>query len=44
MVITKFIGGAREVEMDAVAKNGKVQSYICLEKKTRFISKLDDKK
>lgn len=25
MVITKFVGGAREVEVDAVAKDGKVE-------------------
>ena len=25
VVITKFVEGAREVEMDAVAKNGQVQ-------------------
>ena len=28
VVITKFMEGAREIEMDAVAKNGKVRRHI----------------
>ena len=27
-MMTKFIEGAREIEMDAVAKNGKVSSHL----------------
>ena len=27
VVITKFVEGAREIEMDAVAKNGEVRKY-----------------
>ena len=31
VVITKFIEGAREVEMDAVARYGQVSSTLCLQ-------------